>query len=163
MEEKSFVVAVVMERIAIVNRWQSEKWQLAGVLPDDRQADVPRTLIDRDGLLQRIHPGFSMKIFADEAEGYYLNITSPEPRAFVMWRMNEDDSEALPHSVTLSYNEAARWMDAQEKVESAAMPENIFSELVEWVEANYRPPEKKQRVRPKSFESKDGRYKGKLS
>ncbi len=163
MEEKSFVVAVVMERIAIVNRWQSEKWQLAGVLPDDRQADVPRTLIDRDGLLQRIHPGFSMKIFADEAEGYYLNITSPEPRAFVMWRMNEDESEALPHSVTLSYNEAARWMDAQEKVESAAMPENIFSELVEWVEANYRPPEKKQRVRPKSFESKDGRYKGKLS
>ncbi len=163
MEEKSFVVAVVMERIAIVNRWQSEKWQLAGVLPNDRQADVPRTLIDRDGLLQRIHPGFSMKIFADEAEGYYLNITSPEPRAFVMWRMNEDESEALPHSVTLSYNEAARWMDAQEKVESAAMPENIFSELVEWVEANYRPPEKKQRVRPKSFESKDGRYKGKLS
>ncbi len=163
MEEKSFVVAVVMERIAIVNRWQSEKWQLAGVLPDDRQADVPRTLIDRVGLLQRIHPGFSMKIFADEAEGYYLNITSPEPRAFVMWRMNEDESEALPHSVTLSYNEAARWMDAQEKVESAAMPENIFSELVEWVEANYRPPEKKQRVRPKSFESKDGRYKGKLS
>ena len=163
MEEKSFVVAVVMERIAIVNRWQSEKWQLAGVLPDDRQADVPRTLIDRDGLLQRIHPGFSMKIFADEAEGYYLNITSPEPRAFVMWRMNEDETEGLPHSVTLSYNEAARWMDAQEKVESAAMPENIFSELVEWVEANYRPPEKKQRVRPKSFESKDGRYKGKLS
>jgi hypothetical protein len=65
--------------------------------------------------------------------------------------------------VTLSYNEAARWMDAQEKVESVPMPENIFSELVEWVETNYRPPEKKPRIRPKSFESKDGRYKGRLT
>ncbi len=163
MNEKSFLIAVVMERIAIDNRWQSEKWQLAGVLPDDARDGAARTLIDRDGLLQKIHPGFSTSIFADEAEGYYLNITSPEPRAFVMWRMNEDETEGLPHSVTLSYNEAARWMDAQEKVDSAPMPENIFSELVEWVEANYRPPEKKQRIRPKSFESKDGRYKGKLS
>ena len=110
-----------------------------------------------------MYPGYSMKIFADEAEGYFLNVTSPEPRAFVMWRMNEDDTDALPHSTTLSYNEAARWMDAQERVESVAMPENIFSELVEWVNANYRPPEKKQRIRPKSFESKDGRYKGGLS
>ena len=160
MEEKSFLVAVVMERIAIDNRWQSEKWQLAGVLPDDGHEHVPRTLNDRGGLLQKMYPGFSMKIFADEAEGYFLNITSPEPRAFVMWRMNEDETDAMPHSTTLSYNEAARWMDAQEKVESVAMPENIFSELVEWVNANYRPPEKKQRIRPKSFESKDGRYKG---
>ena len=163
MEKKSFPISVVMERIATDNRWQHEKWQLAGVLPDDGKTTVRRTLIDRAGLLQICHPGFVMTIFPDEAEGYYLNVTSPEPRAFVMWRMSEDETEALPHSVTLSYNEAARWMDAQEKVESVAMPENIFSELVEWVEANYQPPEKKQRIRPKSFESKDGRYKGRLT
>ena len=163
MDKKSFPVSVVMERVAIDNRWQSEQWQLAGVLPDDAPASASRVLVDRDGLFQKLHAGFSMVIYPDEAEGYFLNITAPEPRAFVMWRMSEDDTEALPHSVTLSYNEAARWMDAQEKVESVAIPENIFSELVEWVETNYQPPEKKQRIRPKSFESKDGRYKGGLS
>lgn len=163
MEKKSFKVSVVMERIATGNRWQSEKWQLAGVLPGDDQASAPRTLVDRDGLLQRLHPGFSMTIFPDEAEGYFLNVTAPEPRVFVMWRMNEDETEAIPHTVTLSYNEAARLMDAQEKVESVAMPDDVFAELVEWVEANYKPPEKKQRIRPKSFESKEGRYKGGLS
>ncbi len=163
MEKKSFPISVVMERIATSNRWQSEKWQLAGVLPESSESRLANTLVDREGLLQKLHPGFLLVVYPDEAEGYFLNVTSPEPRAFVMWRMNEDETEALPHSVTLSYNEAARWMDAQEKVESVPMPDNIFSELVEWVESNYRPPEKKARIRPKSFESKDGRYKGGFS
>ena len=163
MEKKTFPIAVVMERIATDNRWQSEKWQLAGVLPDDGQSSAPRILVDREGLLQKLHPGFVMTLFADEAEGYFLNITAPDPRAFVVWRMTEDETEALPHSATLSYNEAARWMDAQEKVESVPIPDYIFSELVEWVETNYRPPEKKERIRPKSFESKEGRYRGGLS
>ena len=163
MEKKSFPISVVMERVATFNRWQSEKWQLAGVLPDDRSATGPRILIEREGLLQRRHPGYLLVLHADEGEGYYLNITSPEPRVFVTWRMTDDESDAVPHLVTLSYNEAARWMDAQEKVDSVAIPEDIYAELVEWVQANYQPPEKKQRIRPKSFESKDGRYKGGMS
>lgn len=152
-----------MERIAINNRWQSEKWQLAGVLPDDRGSREPRILLEREGLLQKIHPGYALVIYPDEGEGYYLNITSPEPRVFVTWRMSEDESEAIPHLLTLSYNEAARWMDAQEKVDSVAIPEDIYSELVGWVQTNYQPPEKKQRIRPKSFASKDGRYKDGMS
>lgn len=163
MEKPTFPICVVMERIATHNRWQSEKWQLAGVLPDDRSTGEPRILIEREGILQKIHPGYLLVIYPDEGEGYYLNITAPEPRVFVTWRMNEDESDAIPHMATLSYNEAARWMDAQEKVDSVAIPEDIYSELVEWVQLNYQPPEKKQRIRPKSFESKDGRYKGGMS
>ena len=163
MEKPTFLIAVVMERIAIQNRWQSEKWQLAGVIPDDGSMTEARTLVEREGLLQKLHPGLLATLFPDEAEGYFLNVTSPRPSVFVKWRMNEDESEAVPHSLTLSYNEAARWMDSQEKVESAPMPAVMFSELTAWVDANYKPPEKKKRIRPKSFESKDGRYKGGLS
>lgn len=169
MEKLSFPIGIVLERIAVQSRWISQKWQLAGVLPEDASLPAtaagtpPRVLIDRDGLRQVLFPGFVVVIYPDEAEGYFLNITSAEPRIFVMWRLNEDETEATPHAVTLSYNEAGRWMDAQEKVESVDIPENIFSELVEWVQDNYRPPEKKERIRPRSFESKEGRYKGKLS
>lgn len=163
MEKKSFPISVVMERVAMQSRWQRENWQVAGVLPDDRGATLPEILIEREGLLQKVHRGYVLPIHTDEGEGYYLNVTSPDPRVFVTWRMNDDETDAVPHMVTLSYNEAARWMDAQEKVDSVAMPEDIFTELVEWVEANYRPPEKKPRIRPKSFESKEGRYKGGLS
>ena len=101
-----------------------------------------------------------MKWFRDEGEGYYLHVTAPEQKVFVTWRVGEDDVSITPHIVTLSYNEAARLMDAQEKVESVAMPPDIFAALSEWVRENYEPPMKKQRIRPKSFESKDGRYKG---
>ena len=49
-------------------------------------------------------------------------------------------------------------MDAQEKVERVAMPAEMLLALSDWVQQNYEPPVKKQRQRPKSFESKDGRY-----
>ncbi|MBL8520675.1 MAG: DUF3305 domain-containing protein [Betaproteobacteria bacterium] len=149
-----------MERIAVESRWQSEKWQLAGVLP---AVDAARTvLVDRPGLLQVRHSGYSAELFKDEAEGYYLNVVSPDPRVFVAWRMDEEANEAVPHRITLSYNEAARWMDAQESVDSVPLTPDLLAALAEWVQANYTPPEKKQRVRPQSFESKEGRYKGTL-
>lgn len=160
LEKLSFAISVVMERIAVNSRWQTEKWQLAGVLPDDGCATEPRILMEREGLLHKLFPGFVLMVFRDEGEGYYLNITAPEPKVFVTWRTEEDGVSIYPHLVTLSYNEAARLMDAQEKVESVAMPADIFAALSTWVNENYQPPEKKQRIRPKSFESKDGRYKG---
>ena len=163
LEKLKFAISVVMERIAINNRWQSEKWQLAGVLPDDGSATEPRILMEREGLLHKLYPGFVLTVFADEGEGYYLNVTAPAPKVFVTWRVDEDGVSIYPHLVTLSYNEAARWMDAQENVESVAMPPDIQAELSAWVQENYQPPQKKQRIRPKSFESKDGRYKSGMS
>ena len=163
MEKLTFAISVVMERIAINNRWLSEKWQLAGVLPDDGSTTEPRVLMEREGLLHKLYPGFVLQVFRDEAEGYYLNVTGPAPKVFVTWRTDENGVEIYPHLVTLSYNEAARWMDAQEKVESVAMPRDIHAALSDWVQQNYQPPMKKQRIRPKSFESKDGRYKSGMS
>ncbi len=166
MDKLTFQISVVMERIAVQSRWVSEKWQLAGVLPEapgSVAGGEPRLLVDREGLKQVLHPGLTAVVYPDEAEGYFLNVTSTEPRIFVMWRLSEDETEATPHAVTLSYNEAGRWMDAQEKVESVDIPDPIFSELVSWVQENYRPPEKKERIRPRSFESREGRYKAKLS
>jgi hypothetical protein len=159
----TFPISVVMEKIAIDNRWQPFKWQPAGILPDNDRGETMLTLRNETNHLQQLWPGFMLTVFPDEAEGYYLNISSPEPHVFVMWRLNDETSDAFPHSVTLSYNEAARWMDAQEKVDGVAMPAEIFAALQDWVSENYKPPEKKQRIRPKSFESKDGRYKSGMS
>lgn len=103
-----------------------------------------------------------MGIFRDEGEGYYLNIHAPEPAIFVVWRLDETpvnaSLEAVPHSLTLSYNEAARRMDAQEKVDRVSMPPELLETLREWVAANYEPPKKKQRIRPASFQSKGSHF-----
>lgn len=157
-------LCVIMERAATQSRWQAFQWRPIGVVPDDGSREDGAVLVEREGLLQRLHTGFETTLFPDEAEGYFLNISSPEPRVFVSWRIVEDDpDDARPHLVTLSYNEAARWMDAQEKVDGVPMPDEIAIVLAQWVSANYHPPEKKQRIRPRSFESKEGRYKGGLS
>ena len=159
MEKLAYRVAVVMEKVPTANRWQSERWQIAAVLPDEGQYLTSTVIESAAGCIKVAHPCYEMAIFRDEGEGYFLNIHAPEPSIFATWRWNADETDAIPHAVTLSYNEAARWMDAQEKVERVPMPAGLHETLSAWVEANYKPPVKKERIRPKSFESKEGRYK----
>ena len=155
-----------MECYPTHNRWQSVQWRVVEVLPDEGEYAGPTVIANPPeavaGTFRKAHPGFELGIFRDEAEGYFLNIQAPEPAIFAIWRFNEDETEAIPHSVTISYNEAARRMDAQEKVDRVAMPSELFATLGAWVEANYDPPKKKQRIRPESFKSKEGRYKSGL-
>jgi hypothetical protein len=84
----------------------------------------------------------------DEAEGYYLNLTTSQPYMFVMWRMEDD--LAVPKIVTPSYHEAARMMDGGAQVDGVPLPEELASWLAAYVDANYR-PEPKKRARPPSF------------
>jgi Protein of unknown function (DUF3305) len=145
---QSVRVAVVMERRALANRWQSETWQPVAVVPDEPDAATPRVVLEDGGRVQWLHPGFEIVLHRDEAEGYYLNLTAPEPYMFVMWRM--DDGQAVPKLVTPSYHEAARLMDGGAQVDGVPLPAEIAAWLAEYVDANYR-PEPKKRARPPSF------------
>ena len=49
--------------------------------------------------------------------------------------------------MTLSYNEAARLMDAQEKVDAVPLDPSLRAWLGDYVEQNYRPEAKKKRVK----------------
>ena len=153
-----FSLSVVMARISIDNRWQPYHWQPLAVLPDDHEHRQSQTLRCDPAETHTLHPGFIVEVHADEAEGYFLNVGFPEPFVFVSWRMSEQGGEAYPHQLTLSYNEAARWMDGQEKVDGVPMPEAVRAALSQWVAVHYKPPERKRRIRPRSFESREGRY-----
>ena len=87
-----------------------------------------------------------MELHPTEAEGYYLNLTAPQPRAFVMWRMYDDGRSppAQPVIVTLSYNEAARMMDGGEQVDSVALPLPLQAMLAPYIEEHYKPEPKKK-------------------
>src|SRR4029453_18420293 len=82
-----FSVDVLMERIPLVNRWVSEKWQPASVVPaaeGPATPGVPTRVADGpNGTLWRF-PGFPVELHPTEAEGYYLNLTSDTPLVFVM-------------------------------------------------------------------------------
>ena len=147
-------LSIILERAPIESRWATHRWDLVGVVPD--QGGEARTIVESATAMQRLHPGFDVALYRDEAEGYYLNASSESPSVFVCLRMDEATGEPYPFQATLSYNEAARWMDSNERVERAPAWPELAAWMAEWVAENYR-PEPKKRERPKSFVGKEGR------
>jgi len=159
MEPKpSISVAVLIERRKQPSRWEDWRFGIADVVIDEGQfGSEPRTLRDDGQSAQFLHPGLAVTLFRDEAEGYYLNLSSGAPVWFVMWRIADDDpSRAWPELVTLSYNEAGRLLDAQERVDNVPLPTDVREWLQAYADANYQ-PEPKQRKRPASFRAPEQR------
>lgn len=140
-----YPVAVIMERVRYHDRWATERWDAKGVVCD---ADPPgggeRVLVSDERVTQMLFPGFQLKLHPDEAEGYLYNITSPQPKVFVMWRVGEDGM-ARPQSLTVSYHEGARWMDAEETVAGVALPPDLMPWIEAFAAAHYKPEPKKKR------------------
>ena len=141
-------VAVIMQRRALANRWQSEAWEPAGVLQGYDSETASRVLVDGENLKQWLYPGFELSLVLSEAEGYYHNVSSNQPCVFVLWRM--EDGKAVPQFTTVSYDEASRWMDGGESVDRVPMTPELFTWVGEFVEKNYRFTPKK-RIKPQSF------------
>ena len=137
-----------MQRRAIDSRWQSEVWEPLGVLADYEGDAGPRVIVEEPQATQWLYPGFNIVLQRAEAEGYFHNVSTSAPNVFVLWRMEE--SRAVPHYVTVSYDEASRWMDGGAHVDAVPMPAAMRAWLREFVEHNYR-PEPKKRLRPQSF------------
>jgi hypothetical protein len=147
-------LSIILERVPLESRWATHRWELAGVVQD--QGGEPRVIVDSPSLLQKIYPGFEVALYKDEAEGYFLNVSSEVPSVFVSLRTDDSGSEPYPFQATLSYNEAARWMDSSERVERVPVWRELIAWMGEWVEENYRPEPKKRR-KPRSFEGKEGK------
>jgi hypothetical protein len=145
-------VAVVMEREANPNPWEAWRFRLVDVVPHEPAFGSAARVLRDDGKLRRsLHPDFRLELFRDEAEGYHLNLSSGTPVWFVMWRIDDEDpSRAWPETVSLSYNEAGRWLDAQERVDNVPLAPELAAWLQAWTDEHYRPEPKKRR-RPQSF------------
>lgn len=161
MERPSVRVAVVLEREKAPNRWEDWRFRLADVVPDEGAfGEQPRLLRDDGKTASWLYPGFTLELFRDEAEGYYLNLSSGAPVWFVMWRIDDEDpSQARPEIVSLSYNEAGRWLDAQERVDNVPLQPALAAWLQAYTDEHYK-PEPKKRQRPASFKRPEDRGRG---
>ncbi len=125
------------------NRWQTAQWEASGrsarhgAARRRRASDRTRRKAHADRILRGIRYG----CYRDEAEGYLLNITSPQPKVFVLWRM--DDEVARPQRVTVSYHEGARWMDSDERVDGVPLPAELVPWIREFATRHYTPEVKK--------------------
>lgn len=148
----------MIERRNQPNPWEAWGFRVADVCLDSGSfGDSVRTLRDDGETIQWLYPGFPVTLHSDEAEGYHLNLESGRPVWFVMWRIDDEDpSLAMPERVTLSYNEAARQLDAQERVDNLPLPTPVRDWLQSFTDVHYRPEPKKRR-KPASFLAPDQR------
>ena len=149
MQHPRFQAAVLMQWTRLDDRWQSEKWEATGVVEDQGVQTEPSVISSDASSARWLHPGYELMLYPDEAEGYYLNLSAERPFVFIIWRIEE--GVARPNMLTLSYNEAARMMDADEHVDGVPMPERWREPLAAFVALHYRPETKTKRARPPSF------------
>ncbi len=154
MDRPAIDVAIVMEREAAPNQWEAWRHRPVEVISHESAfGDAPRLLRDDGRIARVLHPGFRLELFRDECEGYHLNLSSGAPSWFVMWRSDDEDpSRAWPATLSVSYNEAGRWLDAQEHVDNLPLPPEVAQWLQAFNDEHYR-PEPKRRRRPASFVS----------
>ena len=145
-----FPVSVILQQTPLVNRWITERWEPVAVeRADVDEAPAVPTRISIEGACTRWRfGGHALELHPSEAEGYFLNTTSPEPKVFVMWRVAEDGATPpiRPEVVTVSYNEAARLMDGGERVDAVPMLPEILAWMTPFVALHYK-PEPKRKVR----------------
>jgi hypothetical protein len=151
-------VAVIMERTAIQNRWVSEKWEAKGVVREEAQPGAgSRVIVESGDTRQVLFSGYELRLQRHEAEGYYLNITSPQPKVFVLWRL-KDDGAPRPEMLTVSYNEGTRWADSGEQVDGVAVPPELLGWIGDFVEQHYEPePPKRKRYATNRDKGRMGR------
>jgi hypothetical protein len=158
METEAIQIAIVMQRVRLNNRWQSYQWRPVEVVANTAlPTGTARCLRDDEDDMRWLFTNFDVKLFSDEAEGYFLNISSPAPCWFIMWRTEDIEGMevAVPKVVTLSYNEAARLMDGGEQVDTLPASETIIERLTAFAQSYYHPEPKRKRRKP-SFEGGAG-------
>jgi len=178
----SLRVAVVMRLEPVLGamaHWQPWRWVLANVLPLAEPTLVPvgappavpdapveveplPGAPDVPGARQWLFEGLQVVLYRDDAEGLYLNLESPSPCFWVVWRPDEErliegEPMAVPQIATLSYHDAGRWLDAQEKVEQVPAPAEVVAWLRAFV-AEHHHIEPKRRKRPESFKPLTDRF-----
>jgi len=153
MQALRFPVDVVIERLQLANRWMSETWQPAKVEATGPARGEFSECLGEDGAITRWRVGsYAIELHPTEAEGYFLNLTSPAPCVFIMWRMFDDRMPpARPVVVTVSYNEAGRLLDGGERVDNVPMPAEIAAWMRPFVAAHYKPEPRRKVKRNDPF------------
>ena len=147
-----FPVTVIVERKRRDDKpWSIDHWSVIGLLPAQASKGFERTTLRDDGnLSQYSWRGYDVALYLDDIESYHFNLEGESPWIFVIGEYADAEDEAgeiVPLLVTLSYNEAASYMETDSLVFNLPIPGEIQLWVERYVLDHYRPVEKKKRKR----------------
>ena len=127
-------VGVVLERRALADPWRDHVWHAVEVVPG-APADISWREIGHDeGSVRYLAATLPIEMHRKDTEGYRTNITSDDPRVFVVLRQAPDSPlgrEMRPFLTTVCPFEAGCYSQSgEETVDTVPMPDEIRA----WVE-----------------------------
>lgn len=133
----SLPIAVMMQKRAVAHPWADAAWSAAAVLVNPGSLTGIRTLAQSADREAYLVPGLSLELYPDENDGYFENWIAPEPKVFVLWRM--DGARAMPVAASVSYGEGARMLDSGDPADGVPMPPEIYAWLADYLQKHYQP------------------------
>lgn len=164
----SMPLGVVVERREIDNRWQPFAWKAAAVIPGAPPVEAWREL-ERGERFVRWHAAtLPLELHRAETEAYRVNLSGRSPGIYVVLRPIRPSertagNEVAPFLVTASPYEAEGYLEGDDLVEAAPMPEALAAWMRAFVERHHvdRPFVKRERKRAKGEQGRgDGRANG---
>ena len=122
-------------------------WDVAGAVAGRRSEVIQRSLLyEHPAGRQFLWSGFEIRLYKDDAASYYYNLMGENPGLFVICR-RDTDGDPRPVMVTLSYDEAAAYMEGDESVSSVPIPPEIYRWVEQFVLQHYVPEKSRKRKR----------------
>lgn len=134
------------------HRWQSETRQVVAVIARTAESDQPAEVgggqsdqVDDAEMLRYDH--LQIELHADEADSYYLNISTEQPRCFVVLNENDETGKHEPFIVTASPDLAASYESVDHPIEVVALDPALYPAIETFVLTHHIPEEFKKRKR----------------
>ena len=143
------VSVITAYRTSRQTAWAGGEWDVIGVVGApgaDGKPSGPTLIREETHEKQYLSTGYIVELFKDAAPGYFHNLASDSPKAFVV--CHQEEGEALePFLVTVSWDEAAAHMEMDEAVYSVPLPPELYRFIEHFVLEHYVPEKRKKRKR----------------
>ena len=133
-------VAVLMRWRPATGPWDEARWHPEAVCPDRANGNATIHAPTADSRLLR---GVMLQLYPDENDGYFENWVAPEPKIFLLWRLENNEPAIVAASV--SYAEGTRMLDSGDQADGVIMPPDIHAWLGSYLLRHYEPPARGKR------------------
>ena len=146
--------AVIVSRRKVDNPWMEDEWRASGLILDPPPGIHAKRRAQTAETAEYFAECDPIDLFAQDAEGYEVNIESDAPSVWVVSDMDGDDPDnPLPlriQLITISAYEAQEYLDPGElQIDVLPMPEELLALAAAFCAAQPRPEPFKKRKRDK--------------
>jgi hypothetical protein len=135
-------LGVVVERQELDNPWQRWTWKAVAVLPGAPPVEAWRELARGERSVRWHAATLPLALHRAETEAYRVNLSGRSPSIYVVLRKTRPSeqtagNEVAPFLVTASPYEAEGYMEGDDLVEVAPMPQALIAWVREFVERHH--------------------------